>query len=72
MAEKGLPKEVIEFLKTLKEPLETAKEALEKARAFIDIGKELGFDVSAQEKTQKEQEERVKKIEEVLKKYLGK
>lgn len=62
--------EIEEFLKSQLPRLEEAKKALERMRKFIELGEEMGFDVSKQRERMRELEARIRRWEAVTKRYL--
>lgn len=62
--------EIEEFLKSQLPRLEEAKKALERMRKFIELGEEIGFDVSKQRERYRELEARIRRWEAVTKRYL--
>jgi len=64
--------EIEEFLKSQLPRLEEAKKALERMRKFVELGEEMGFDVSKQRERMRELEARIRRWEAVTKRYLKK
>ena len=63
--------EIEEFLKSQLPNLEEAKKNLERMKSYLELGEEMGFDVTEERKRYEELRRLVERWEQVTKKYVS-